>query len=88
MIPTNTVFQAPHENHHRVRSARYLYCINCNEECRDHLDLWSHFHDCVQERGNPTGARWFDDVSVEPDDIPESLVTYVSRNEYGSAAEC
>lgn len=86
-VPAVPVFRAPRANH-QDKSSWHLKCINCKEAFRDHRAVWSHFPGCVEERGNPTGACWFDHASIEVDNIPESLIHYVSHEERCIASEC
>ena len=86
-VPAIPVFRAPRANH-QDKSSWHLKCINCNEAFRDHRAVWSHFPGCVEERGNVTGACWFDHPSIEVDNIPESLIQYVSHEERCITSEC
>ena len=86
-VPAIPVFRAPRANH-QDKSSWHLKCINCNEAFRDHRAVWSHFPGCVEERGNLTGACWFDHASIEIDNIPESLIQYVSHDEGCIKSEC
>ena len=68
--------RVPHTIYQR-RSSYRLRCIICGEAFRDHRAVFKHFPVCVRERGNRTGACWFDHETIELDRIPETLIQKV-----------
>ena len=65
-----------------------LYCILCNKRFLEHGDLFYHFSGCAKDRGNKTGACWYDHPSVKEREIPDSLMDEVSDEEYCIVSGC
>lgn len=61
------------------RSMWRFHCVLCNDVYRDHKSLYNHFSRCVGTFGNPNGARWYDDPSIDVAKIPETLLEPLNR---------
>ena len=77
------IIEEPQHIVHRryVNMGGRLYCVLCNKRFLEHGDLFYHFSGCAKDRGNKTGACWYDHPSVKEHEIPDSLMEDVSDEE-------
>ncbi len=57
-----------------LRNPGNFLCINCNQTFINRVEVYKHFDECVEDRGNPNGACWFDHPSINKNTLPESLL--------------
>ncbi|CAD6570950.1 MAG: hypothetical protein ASARMPREDX12_003993 [Alectoria sarmentosa] len=71
--PTNPLGR-PERRSKQDTSQFKFRCVICNEAFRDHRRVYTHFPACVKRNGNPNGASWYDDASIDEANLPDGVL--------------